>query len=79
MSREQAGYPLDRGYFASNHSLCGRAEDAKDLAGKKRVAVTRPVRASHIRWPACRQKIRFKAPDVKVGPLQSLSNAAKRP
>ncbi|MBR0894408.1 ABC transporter substrate-binding protein [Bradyrhizobium tropiciagri] len=74
MSREKAGYPLI-GYFASNNAYAAGLKTPKDLAGK-RVAVTQIGSSFHYSLGLLADKYGFKLSDVKVVPLQSLSNAA---
>src|ERR1700676_2412678 len=74
MSREKAGYPLI-GYFASNNAYAAGLKAPKDLAGK-RVAVTQTGSSFHYSLGLLADKYGFKLSDVKVVPLQSLSNAA---
>src|SRR6201991_4093067 len=66
MSREKAGYPLI-GYFASNNAYAAGLKTPQDLAGK-RIAVTHVGSSFHYSLGLLA--------DVKVLPLQSLSNAA---
>jgi len=74
MSREKAGYPLI-GYFASNNAYAAGLKSPKDLAGK-RVAVTQVGSSFHYSLGLLADKDGFKLSDVKIVPLQSLSNAA---
>src|SRR5437660_12203679 len=74
MSREKAGYPLI-GYFASNNAWAAGLRTPKDLAGK-RVAVTQVGSSFHYSLGLLADKYGFKLSEVKVLPLQSLSNAA---
>ncbi|MCK1713273.1 MULTISPECIES: ABC transporter substrate-binding protein [unclassified Bradyrhizobium] len=74
MSREKAGYPLI-GYFASNNAYAADLKTPKDLAGK-RVAVTQVGSSFHYSLGLLADKYGFKLADVKIIPLQSLSNAA---
>src|SRR6266571_3032548 len=74
MSREKAGYPLI-GYFASNNAYDAGLKTPKDLAGK-RIAVTQTGSSFHYSLGLLADKYGFKLSDVKVLPLQSLSNAA---
>jgi NitT/TauT family transport system substrate-binding protein len=74
MSRERAGYPLI-GYFASNQAYANGLTAPKDLAGK-RVAVTQTGSSFHYSLGLLADKYGFKLGDVKIVPLQSLSNAA---
>ena len=74
MSRERAGYPLI-GYFASNNAYAAGLKTPKDLAGK-RIAVTQVGSSFHYSLGLLADKYGFKLADLKVLPLQSLSNAA---
>jgi NitT/TauT family transport system substrate-binding protein len=74
MSREKPGYPLI-GYFASNKAYDAGLKTPKDLAGK-RVAVTQVGSSFHYSLGLLADKYGFKLSDVKIVPLQSLSNAA---
>jgi len=74
MSREKAGYPLI-GYFASNNAYAGGLRSPKDLAGR-RIAVTQVGSSFHYSLGLLADKYGFKLSDIKVLPLQSLSNAA---
>jgi NitT/TauT family transport system substrate-binding protein len=74
MSREKAGYPLI-GYFASNNAFAAGLKTPKDLAGK-RIAVTQVGSSFHYSLGLLADKYGFKLADVKIVPLQSLSNAA---
>jgi NitT/TauT family transport system substrate-binding protein len=74
MSRERAGYPLI-GYFASNKAFQAGLKTPKDLAGK-RIAVTQVGSSFHYSLGLLADKYGFKLSDVKIVPLQSLSNAA---
>ncbi|HWZ40135.1 MAG TPA: ABC transporter substrate-binding protein [Bradyrhizobium sp.] len=74
MSREKAGYPLI-GYFASNNAYAAGLKTPKDLAGK-RIAVTQVGSSFHYSLGLLADKYGFKLADVKIVPLQSLSNAA---
>jgi NitT/TauT family transport system substrate-binding protein len=74
MSREKAGYPLI-GYFASNNAYAAGLRTPVDLAGK-RVAVTQIGSSFHYSLGLLADKYGFKLSDVKIVPLQSLSNSA---
>src|SRR5438094_3826993 len=74
MSREKAGYPLI-GYFASNNAYAAGLKTPRDLAGK-RIAVTQVGSSFHYSLGLLADKYKFKLTEVKVLPLQSLSNAA---
>src|ERR1700712_3449392 len=74
MSRDKAGYPLI-GYFASNKAYAAGLKAPRDLAGK-RVAVTQVGSSFHYSLGLLADKYGFKLSEVKVLPLQSLSNVA---
>jgi NitT/TauT family transport system substrate-binding protein len=74
MSRERAGYPLI-GYFASNKAFEAGLKTPKDLAGK-RIAVTQVGSSFHYSLGLLADKYGLKLSDMKIVPLQSLSNAA---
>src|ERR1700729_4172662 len=74
MSREKAGFPLI-GYFASNNAYAAGLKTPKDLAGK-RIAVTQVGSSFHYSLGLLADKYGFKLSDVRIVPLQSLSNAA---
>src|SRR6266446_2220093 len=74
MSREKPGYRLI-GYSASNNAYAAGLKTPKDLAGK-RVAVTQVGSSFHYSLGLLADKYGFRLADVKVLPLQSLSNAA---
>src|SRR5499433_1650317 len=74
MSREKQGFPLI-GYFASNKAYEAGLKTPKDLAGK-RVAMTQVGSSFHYSLGLLADKYGFKLSDVKIVPLQSLSNAA---
>ena len=74
MSREKAGYPLI-GYFASNNAYAAGLKTPKDLAGK-RIAVSQVGSSFHYSLGLLADKYGFKLSDMKIVPLQSLSNAA---
>jgi NitT/TauT family transport system substrate-binding protein len=74
MSREKAGYPLI-GYFASNNAYAAGLKTPVGLAGK-RVAVTQVGSSFHYSLGLLADKYGFKLSEMKVLPLQSLSNAA---
>jgi len=74
MSREKAGYPLI-GYFASNNAYAAGLKSPKDLAGK-RIAVTQVGSSFHYSLGLLADKYGLKLAEMKVLPLQSLSNAA---
>jgi NitT/TauT family transport system substrate-binding protein len=72
MSHEKAGYPLI-GYFASNKAYAAGLKTPRDLAGK-RIAVTQVGSSFHYSLGLLADKYGFKLADIKVLPLQSLSN-----
>src|SRR5690349_18114470 len=72
MSREKAGYPLI-GYFASNNAYAAGLKTPKDLAGK-RIAVTQTGSSFHYALGLLADKYGFRLKEVKIVPLQSLSN-----
>jgi len=74
MSREKPGYPLI-GYFANNNAYAAGLKTPKDLAGK-RIAVTQVGSSFHYSLGLLADKYGFKLSQVKIVPLQSLSNAA---
>jgi NitT/TauT family transport system substrate-binding protein len=74
MSRDKAGYPLI-GYFASNKAYAAGLKAPRDLAGK-RVAVTQVGSSFHYSLGLLADKYGFKLSEIKVLPLQSLSNVA---
>jgi NitT/TauT family transport system substrate-binding protein len=74
MSREKAGYSLI-GYFASNNAYAAGLKTPKDLAGK-RIAVTQVGSSFHYSLGLLADKYGLKLSDMKVLPMQSLSNAA---
>ncbi|WP_439407784.1 ABC transporter substrate-binding protein [Bradyrhizobium sp. DASA03076] len=74
MSREKPGYPLI-GYFASNNAYAAGLKTPKDLAGK-RIAMTQVGSSFHYSLGLLADKYGFRLSDVKIVPLQSLSNAA---
>jgi len=74
MSREKPGYPLI-GYFASNNAYAAGLKTPRDLSGK-RIAVTQVGSSFHYSLGLLADKYGFKLSDVKIVPLQSLSNAA---
>ena len=74
MSRERAGCPLI-GYFASNNAYAAGLKAPRDLAGK-RIAVTQIGSSFHYSLGLLADKYGFRLADMKVLPMQSLSNAA---
>src|ERR1700732_392042 len=75
MSREKAGYPLIR-YFASNNAYAADLKTPKDLAGK-RIAVTQTGSSFHYSLGLLADKYGLKLSEMKVLPLQSLSNGRR--
>src|SRR4029079_5885040 len=61
--------------FASNNAYAAGLKTPKDLAGK-RVAMTQVGSSFHYSLGLLADKYGFKLSDVKIVPLQSLSNAA---
>jgi NitT/TauT family transport system substrate-binding protein len=74
MSREQSGYRLI-GYLASNDAYAIGLRTPKDLSGK-RIAVTQVGSGFHYSLGLLADKYGFKLSEVRIVPLQSLSNAA---
>jgi NitT/TauT family transport system substrate-binding protein len=74
MSREKAGFPLI-GYFASNKAYAGGLKAPKDLAGK-RIAVTQIGSSFHYSLGLLADKYGFKLGEMRIVPMQSLSNVA---
>jgi NitT/TauT family transport system substrate-binding protein len=74
MSRDKPGYPLI-GYFAGNKAYAAGLTSPKDLAGK-RIAVTQVGSSFHYALGLLADKYGFKLSDVRIVPLQSLSNVA---
>jgi NitT/TauT family transport system substrate-binding protein len=72
MSHERAGYPLI-GYFASNKAYAAGLKTPRDLAGK-RIAMTQVGSSFHYSVGLLADKYGFKLADMKLLPLQSLSN-----
>ena len=72
MSHEKAGFPLI-GYFASNKAYAAGLKTPRDLAGK-RIAVTQVGSSFHYSLGLLADKYGFRLADIKVLPLQSLSN-----
>ena len=72
MSRDRPGFPLI-GYFASNKAYDAGLKTPKDIAGK-RVAVTQVGSSFHYSLGLLADKHGFKLSDVKIVPLQSMSN-----
>lgn len=72
MSRDKAGYPLI-GYFASNNAYASGLRTPKDIAGK-RIAVTQIGSSFHYSLGLLADKYGFRLGDIKVLPMQSLSN-----
>jgi NitT/TauT family transport system substrate-binding protein len=74
MSRDRPGFPLI-GYFASNKAYEAGLKTPKDIAGK-RVAMTQVGSSFHYSLGLLADKYGFKLADVKIVPLQSMSNMA---
>ncbi|CCE11864.1 putative ABC transporter, substrate-binding protein [Bradyrhizobium sp. STM 3843] len=74
MSRDRPGYPLI-GYFASNKAYEAGLKTPKDLAGK-RIAITQVGSSFHYSLGLLADKYGFKLSDMKLVPLQSMSNMA---
>jgi NitT/TauT family transport system substrate-binding protein len=72
MSRDKPGYPLI-GYFAGNKAYAAGLKTPKDLAGK-RIAVTQVGSSFHYALGLLADKYGFRLSDVKIVPLQSLTN-----
>jgi NitT/TauT family transport system substrate-binding protein len=72
MSHERAGYPLI-GYFASNKAYAAGLKTPRDLAGK-RIAMTQVGSSFHYSVGLLADKYGFKLADMRLLPLQSLSN-----
>ncbi|WP_315773208.1 MULTISPECIES: ABC transporter substrate-binding protein [unclassified Bradyrhizobium] len=72
MSRDRPGFPLI-GYFASNKAYEAGLKAPKDIAGK-RVAMTQVGSSFHYSVGLLADKYGFKLADVKIVPLQSMSN-----
>jgi NitT/TauT family transport system substrate-binding protein len=72
MSHEKAGFP-PIGYFASNKAYAAGLRAPRDLAGK-RIAMTQVGSSFHYSVGLLADKYGFKLADVKLLPLQSLSN-----
>ena len=72
MSHEKAGFPLI-GYFASNKAYAAGLRTPRDIAGK-RIAMTQVGSSFHYSVGLLADKYGFKLADVKLLPLQSLSN-----
>ena len=72
MSRDRPGFPLI-GYFASNKAYEAGLRTPKDIAGK-RIAVTQVGSSFHYSLGLLADKYGFKLSDVKIVPLQSMSN-----
>ena len=74
MSRDRPGFPLI-GYFASNKAYEAGLRTPKDIAGK-RVAMTQVGSSFHYSLGLLAEKYGFRLADVKIVPLQSMSNMA---
>ena len=74
MSHEKAGFPLI-GYFATEKAYAGGVKTPRDLAGK-RLAMTQVGSSFHYSLGLLADKYGFKLADMKLVPMQSLSNVA---
>ena len=74
MSHEKAGFPLI-GYFATEKAYAGGVKTPRDLAGK-RLAMTQVGSSFHYSLGLLADKYGFKLSDMKLVPMQSLSNVA---
>lgn len=74
MSRDRPGYPLI-GYFASNKAYEAGLKSPKDLGGK-RIAITQAGSSFHYSLGLLADKYGLKLSDMKLVPLQSMSNMA---
>jgi NitT/TauT family transport system substrate-binding protein len=74
MSHEKAGYPLI-GYFATSKAYAGGVKTPKDLAGK-RIAITQVGSSFHYSLGLLADKYGFKLGEMRLLPMQSLSNVA---
>ncbi|HET7886449.1 MAG TPA: ABC transporter substrate-binding protein [Bradyrhizobium sp.] len=72
MSHEKAGYPLI-GYFATEKAYASGLKTPKDLAGK-RIAMTQVGSSFHYSLGLLADKYGFKLSEMKLVPMQSLSN-----
>ena len=74
MSHEKAGFPLI-GYFATEKAYAAGVKTPRDLAGK-RLAMTQVGSSFHYSLGLLADKYGFKLADMKLVPMQSLSNVA---
>ena len=74
MSHEKAGFPLI-GYFATEKAYAAGLKTPKDLAGK-RIAMTQVGSSFHYSLGLLADKYGFKLAEMKLLPMQSLSNMA---
>ena len=72
MSHEKAGFPLI-GYFATEKAYASGLKTPRDLAGK-RIAMTQVGSSFHYSLGLLADKYGFKLADMKLLPMQSLSN-----
>jgi NitT/TauT family transport system substrate-binding protein len=72
MSHERAGFPLI-GYFATEKAYASGLKTPKDLAGK-RIAMTQVGSSFHYSLGLLADKYGFKLAEMKLLPMQSLSN-----
>jgi NitT/TauT family transport system substrate-binding protein len=74
MSHEKAGFPLI-GYFATEKAYAAGLRTPRDLAGK-RIAMTQVGSSFHYSLGLLADKHGFKLSEMKLLPMQSLSNVA---
>src|SRR3984957_14803881 len=74
MSHEKAGYPLI-GYFATEKAYAAGLKTPRDLAGK-RIAITQSGSSFHYSLGLLADKYGLKLGEMKLLPMQSLSNVA---
>ena len=74
MSHERAGFPLI-GYFATPKAYASGLRTPRDLAGK-RIAMTQVGSSFHYSLGLLADKYGFKLSEMKLLPMQSLSNVA---
>jgi NitT/TauT family transport system substrate-binding protein len=74
MSHEKAGYPLI-GYFATEKAYAAGLKTPRDLAGK-RIAMTQSGSSFHYSLGLLADKYGFKLGEMRLLPMQSLSNVA---
>jgi NitT/TauT family transport system substrate-binding protein len=74
MSHEKAGFPLI-GYFATEKAYASGLKTPKDLAGK-RIAMTQVGSSFHYSMGLLADKYGLKLAEMKLLPMQSLSNVA---